>query len=84
VADDDRQLPADLLKTMGFFAGRAGQWRTITQTVAGTRLPHARVYAALDRLVSDGWLVKENEHPTPAGTTTPAWTRPDPTSGAGR
>jgi hypothetical protein len=81
VTDDDRQL-ADLVKAQAYMAGRAGQWRTITQIVAGTRLPVARVYVAVDELVASGFLTKENEHPTPAGTTTPAWVRLDPTSGA--
>ena len=68
----------DRLKVVGYFAARAGQWRTITQTIAGTRLPIGRAYQVLDGLVADGFLVKENEHLTPAGTTTPAWIRHDP------
>jgi hypothetical protein len=68
----------DRLKLLGYFAGRAGQWRTIAQTIAGTGLPIERAYQALDGLVADGLLVKENEHLTPTGTTIPAWVRHDP------
>ena len=74
----DAHQHADLLKTISYFAGRAGQWRTIAQVVIGTRLPIGRAYQALDQLVADGFLVKENEHPTGTGTTTPAWIRRDP------
>jgi hypothetical protein len=36
----------------------------------------------VDELVAAGFLLKENEHPTPAGTTTPAWIRPATTTAA--
>jgi hypothetical protein len=71
----------DVLKTIGYFAARAGQWRTITQTVAGTRLPLERAYQAVDSLVDYGLLTLEMR-PTPTGTTVPTWIRLDPTSGA--
>ena len=87
MTDDDRQEGtdslADLVKTMGYMAGRAGQWRTITQIVAGTRLPPGRAYPAVDELVACGFLLKENEHPTDGqGATTPAWIRRAPTTAA--
>jgi hypothetical protein len=74
---------ADVLKLVGYFAGRAGQWRTIAQVVIGTRLPIGRAYEALDQLVADGFLVKENEHVTGAGSVTPAWIRRDPPPAGG-
>jgi hypothetical protein len=85
--DDDRRQEgtdslADLLKVMSYCGARAGQWRDLGQIVAGTRLPAARVYPAVDELVQSGFLTKENEHPTPAGTTAPAWIRLDPTTTA--
>ena len=73
----------DTLKLIGYFGARAGQWRTIAQIVAGTRLPIGRAYDALDYLVASGELIKHNEHLTRAGTTTPAWIRRDPTPGSG-
>jgi hypothetical protein len=87
VTDDDRQegtdALADLLKTMGFFAGRAGQWRTITQIVAGTRLPIARVYPAVDELVANGFLTRElRPHPDRSAGGTPVWIRRDPATTA--
>jgi hypothetical protein len=71
----------DVLKVIGYFGGRSGQWRTIAQVVIGTRLPISRAFEALDQLVAGGFLVKENEHPTGTGATTPAWIRRDPPAG---
>jgi hypothetical protein len=65
------------MRALGYFAGRAGQTRSLTQTVVGTGLPADRVLKALDGLTGCGYLTQSAMRRTAAGWT-PTWVRLDP------
>lgn len=67
----------DWLRVVGYFVGRAGQRRSLAQTVIGARLPTDRALKALDGLTGCGYLTPSEPRRAGAGWV-PTWVRVDP------